>query len=174
MTIEHKRRAAKVLAKQTAKTRKRIKDGLATVDVGERADVDIPELPKLPDLSGQFDTLRKLLAGTVRILEFTAQTIKTLNVLMEDVHDTAGAYAALAEDETYPGELIDSIAAGENPVRAFRKYRGMSQAALAEQAGVRQGTVSGIERGHLARVDTVAAIARALGTDIEMLLPRAD
>ena len=50
----------------------------------------------------------------------------------------------------------------------------MSQAALAEQAGVRQGTVSGIERGHLARVDTVAAIARALGTDIEMLLPRAD
>ena len=70
--------------------------------------------------------------------------------------------------------MIDSIAAGENPVRAFRKYRGMSQAALAEQAGVRQGTVSGIERGHLARVDTVAAIARALGTDIEMLLPRAD
>ena len=89
MMIEHKRRAAKVLAKQTAKTRKRIKDGLATVDVGERADVDIPELPKLPDLSGRFDTLRKLLADTVRILEFTAQTIKTLNVLMEDVHDTA-------------------------------------------------------------------------------------
>ena len=36
MTIERKRRAAKVLAKQTAKTRKRIKDGLATVDAGER------------------------------------------------------------------------------------------------------------------------------------------
>ena len=40
MTIEYKRRAAKDLAKQTAKTQKRIKDGLAAVDAGERADIE--------------------------------------------------------------------------------------------------------------------------------------
>ena len=40
MTIEYKRRAAKDLAKQTAKTQQRIKDGLAAVDAGERADLE--------------------------------------------------------------------------------------------------------------------------------------
>ena len=125
-------------------------------------------------LAAPFEALRSAMTDAMNAIAPAMTAITTLDAAMEDLEDAAAGYAALAEDETYPGELIDSIAAGENPVRAFRKYRGMSQAALAEQAGVRQGTVSGIERGHLARVDTVAAIARALGTDIEMLLPLAD
>ena len=126
----------------------------------------------VPDLAGPFDALRATLAEAARAMAAATEAIAKLAEVMEDVEDAADGYAALA-DESYPGELIDSIAAGENPVRAFRKFRGLSQAALADEAGIRQGTISQIERGHLARVDTFAAVARALHTDIELLLPRA-
>ena len=126
----------------------------------------------VPDLAGPFDALRETLAEAARSMTAATEAIAKLAEVMEDVEDAADGYAALAA-ESYPAELIDSIAAGENPVRAFRKFRDMSQAALAEEAGIRQGTISQIQRGHLARVDTFAAVARALRTDIELLLPRA-
>ncbi len=59
-----------------------------------------------------------------------------------------------------------------NPVRVFRRFRDLRQAALAEAAGIRQGYLSEIERGAKApSLATARALARALEVDLELLLP---
>ncbi len=56
-------------------------------------------------------------------------------------------------------------------IRAARRQRGLTQAALAERAGLSPETVSAIERGkHVPRADTVIALARALSCPPEDLL----
>lgn len=47
--------------------------------------------------------------------------------------------------ERFPLDLIEKIASGENAVKAFREYRGLSQAAFAKRLGVSRQYVSQIE-----------------------------
>ena len=55
-------------------------------------------------------------------------------------------------------------------LRTLRQCRHLSQAALAERAGLSTETVSAIERGkHVPRADTVLALARALACSPEDL-----
>lgn len=51
-------------------------------------------------------------------------------------------------------------------VRTLRLSLGWSQEDLARQAGIRQGTVSAIERGGRARPSTVRLVAEALGVTV--------
>jgi DNA-binding XRE family transcriptional regulator len=46
-----------------------------------------------------------------------------------------------------PKEVADRLAEGENPVRVFREWRGMTQQQLALKGGVTQGYLSDIENG---------------------------
>lgn len=57
-------------------------------------------------------------------------------------------------------------------LREIRESRQMTQAALAEAAGIRQATVSDIERGATTRVDleTLEKLANALGVDAALLI----
>ena len=89
----------------------------------------------------------------------------------EDAADlTAYREAMAAGGEATPIELTERIVAGENAVRVWREFRGLTQAQLAEQAGIAQSDVSRIERGvHGARVKTMRAIAAALGTGLDDL-----
>ncbi len=58
-------------------------------------------------------------------------------------------------------------------VYALRKDRGLTQAQLAEAAGVRQPRIAEIERGDAnPRLDTLAKLARALGVPVAALLHR--
>jgi len=59
---------------------------------------------------------------------------------------------------------------GEKLQRA-RHERGLRQAELAAIAGVRQATISDLERGKPARIGTVKALADALGITPGDLLP---
>ena len=61
---------------------------------------------------------------------------------------------------------------GENPVRVFREYRGISQTALAKAAKMNQGSLSAIESGTMPRADTLLRLSRTLGVSMETLLPR--
>ena len=54
-------------------------------------------------------------------------------------------------------------------VRRIRVGRAMSQADLADKAGVRQATISNAERGHHLRYATIAAIAGALAVEVSMI-----
>ncbi len=73
--------------------------------------------------------------------------------------------------EFVPLELSKRLVAGDNPIRVWRTYRGMTQAALAAAAGIGQPFLSQLENGR--RSPSVAAakgIARALGLDIEEIV----
>lgn len=92
---------------------------------------------------------------------------------LEDRADIAAAAPILADPAEYrlPLEVVERIADGIHPVRALREWRGLSQAALAEAAGVAQPTVARIEsttRGGSAR--TLSRLARALGVPVAALM----
>lgn len=57
-------------------------------------------------------------------------------------------------------------------IRELRQKKGWTQTELARRAGVKQGVLSDIESGKTKhpRIDTLAAIAFALGVRIEELL----
>lgn len=70
-----------------------------------------------------------------------------------------------------PKEIVDRLASGENPVRVFREWRGMTQMYLAgHKLGIGQSHLSDIETGR--RTGTAATlrdIADALGVPLDLL-----
>ncbi len=68
--------------------------------------------------------------------------------------------------ELFPAEIVDRLLAGENPIRVYRGYRGLTQKQLAETAGINPVYLSQIETGKRAgSLRTLAAIAEALGVE---------
>jgi DNA-binding XRE family transcriptional regulator len=63
-----------------------------------------------------------------------------------------------------PHEVMVRLIDGENPVKVYREWRGLTQADLAARAGVTVGFISQVERGarNLSRKSR-AAIATVLG-----------
>lgn len=57
-------------------------------------------------------------------------------------------------------------------IRELREKKGWSQSELSRRSGVKQGVLSYIENGKTKhpRIDTLAAIAAALGTTVEKLV----
>lgn len=95
----------------------------------------------------------------------------------EDADDLAAAYAARRSAETegtIPAEVSRDVRAGRNPVAAWRRHRGMSQAELASRAGITQAAVARIESAPAGsgRPATLESLAAALGAPIAYL--RAD
>jgi len=75
-----------------------------------------------------------------------------LKALAEDKEDLAEALAIEARiaagEGTMPGEVLDLILDEKlHPIAAWRRYRGLSQAALARKAGLSQVWISRIEQG---------------------------
>lgn len=60
---------------------------------------------------------------------------------MVPVHRCAPAFSGGTE----PAEIARALATGESPVAAWRKYRGLTQSALARQAGVSRFTIMRME-----------------------------
>lgn len=121
---------------------------------------------------------------TVQIVEIAGQKMAMLPVadyerLLDVAEDRADVQAAIrAEDrrqageEYVPSDLLDRILAGENPLRVWRKYRGLTQAELGKRTGLRNLTISRLERGDR---DTGAknwrALADALSIDVDDIMP---
>ncbi|MCX5518466.1 helix-turn-helix transcriptional regulator [Kaistia defluvii] len=95
-----------------------------------------------------------------------AEDRMTATIIAEsDAAIAAGADIALPED------VWTAIEAGETPVRAIRKHRGMTQTGLAAAAGVTQGYIADIETGKKAgSTETLKAIARALAVPLDTLV----
>ena len=90
----------------------------------------------------------------------------------EDMLDIIHARAVVARgEESIPAEVVKAMVAGESPVRAFRKLRGLTAAELAAKAGVSQPAISDIENGRrVGRPATMKAIADALGVGLDDVL----
>ena len=89
--------------------------------------------------------------GTEMVI-LRATEYERLKALAEEGKDIADANAVLARikagEGTMPGEVLDLILdEGLHPVAAWRRYRGLSQAALARKARLSQVWISRIERG---------------------------
>ena len=85
----------------------------------------------------------------------------------EELYDQAMA----VEEESFPIEVADRLLAGENAVKVYRNYRGMTQRDLAEAAGINAVYLSQIERRkRTGSARTLAAIAGALGIGVDSLI----
>lgn len=77
-----------------------------------------------------------------------------------------------ARADYLPAEAVRRIFGGESPVRVWREHRGMTQRALADAAGINAAYLSEIEAGKKpGSARALLGLARALGLDIEELLP---
>lgn len=84
--------------------------------------------------------------------------------------DRAKAALASGEDELVPAPFAHRLLDGEAPLRVYRDLRGLTQAALAERAGVGRVTIAEIETGRKrGSIATLGRLAAALGVSIDDL-----
>lgn len=85
-------------------------------------------------------------------------------------YDRAKADLTSGEDELIPAEYVNRLLNGESALRVYRDLRGLTQAALAEKAGVNRVTIAEIETGRKqGSVTTLRALADALGVMLDDL-----
>ncbi len=92
--------------------------------------------------------------------------------MLEDVsaYDAAKRALAAGEEELVPQEIANRLIDGENPVRVWRDYRGLSGRALAEAVGISAAYLSQIESGQRdGSFDTMQRIAEALKVSLDDL-----
>lgn len=76
-----------------------------------------------------------------------------------------------ANDDELPDDILDEIvAAKDNAIKILRKYRGFTQAELAEKAGISRPYLTEIETGKKdGSVRAIKSIAEALGVSMGMV-----
>lgn len=85
--------------------------------------------------------------------------------------DRAKAALAAGEDELIPGNYANRLLNGEIPLRVYRELRGITQAVLAEKAGVNRVTVAEIETGRKqGSIATLRSLAHALSVSLDDLV----
>lgn len=85
----------------------------------------------------------------------------------EELYDSA----KLADEESFPIDVVDRLLAGENGVKVYRNYRGMTQKQLAELVGINADYLSQIEAGRrTGSTQTLTKLAKALNVDLQELL----
>jgi DNA-binding XRE family transcriptional regulator len=114
--------------------------------------------------------------GDVRSAIESAHAATAASAEDEDLFDIAEARAAMAriesgEEVPIPHDVAMRILEGESSVKAYRAWRGISQARLARAAGLTQGALSDIERGRRRPgLDAAKALAKALGLPVANLI----
>ncbi|MCK2097545.1 helix-turn-helix domain-containing protein [Thauera aromatica] len=77
---------------------------------------------------------------------------------------------ASGEEETVPAAVVDALLCGDNPVKVWREHRGLTQEALAAQAGISKAYLCQIETGKRdGAIKTLRAIAAALRVSVDDL-----
>lgn len=123
---------------------------------------------------------------TAQIVEVSGQKMAMLPMadyerLIEIAEAQADFSAAIAAEkrrqdgeEVIPSELVYAIMDGENALRAWRKYRGMTQDSLAEATDTSKSLLSLIENGKAqGKPQLWRSLAEALNVTIEDILPEA-
>jgi DNA-binding XRE family transcriptional regulator len=102
------------------------------------------------------------------------QEYETLLERLEDLEDARDLQEYRANpDESLPAAFADRLLEGENPIKLWREYRGMTQRGLAERVKVTVAHISQIESGKReCSVKLLRSLSKALNADIELLLLR--
>lgn len=94
----------------------------------------------------------------------------------EDLEDLLAIQAFEAkvnagEEERIPSEFVDRLIDGENPIRVWRDFRGLSARELAAAAGISAAYLSEIETGKKeGSLSVFRQIAKALRLDLDDLV----
>ena len=90
--------------------------------------------------------------------------------MLQDVRDYDMAIEAIerGEEELIPGEVVYAILDGENPIRVWREYRGLTQKQLAEAANISKPYLSQLETGkRTGTAEVLTAVAYALNLSLD-------
>jgi DNA-binding XRE family transcriptional regulator len=103
---------------------------------------------------------------------FAVVPLKDFEQLKHDAEmlDDIRAYdaARTRNEEAFPAEVARRLVAGENPIRVFRDYRGLTQEQLAKSAKIARAYLAQIEAGRKeGSVSVLRAIAAALKLDLD-------
>jgi DNA-binding XRE family transcriptional regulator len=93
---------------------------------------------------------------------------------LQDIQDYDRAKAALArgDDELIPSEVVYAILDGENAIKVWREYRGLSQHEVAENAGISVPYLSQLETNkRKGSLEVLSAIAKVLKVSLENIVP---
>ena len=86
-------------------------------------------------------------------------------------YDEVQQALASGEEELVPAEVADRLIDGENPIRVWREYRGMTQAELAEHAQISAAYLSQLETGKRAgTTEVLGRVALSLQVVIDDLI----
>ena len=121
---------------------------------------------------------------TVQIVDIAGQKMAMLPLadyerlldLAEDTTDASAAAAAekrrLAGEEYLPAAMVDRLLAGENPLKVWRKHRGLTLARLGAAAGISTSFLSEIENGKRRGAPALwRRLAEALRVSADDILP---
>ena len=76
-----------------------------------------------------------------------------------------------AGEEYVPADVVAKLVDGENPLRVWRQYRGLTLQALADRVGRKPSCISKLELGHLeGGIKLWQALAHALDVDLDDLV----
>jgi DNA-binding XRE family transcriptional regulator len=93
--------------------------------------------------------------------------------MLQDIrdYDTIKASIESGEEELIPSEVVYAIMDGENLIKVWREYRGLSQQQLGEGVGISASYLSQIETGKRAgSTEVLVAIAKALNVTLDDLV----
>jgi DNA-binding XRE family transcriptional regulator len=94
--------------------------------------------------------------------------------MLQDLQDYDSAKAALerGEDELIPGEVLDAILSGENPIKVWRENRALTQQETAAMSGISIPYLSQLETGkRKGSLEVMSALAKALNVSMDFLVP---
>ena len=92
--------------------------------------------------------------------------------MLQDIRDYDEAKLAIAAgEELIPSQVTYALLDGENPIKVWRDYRGLTQQQVAEQTGISKPYLSQLESGQRrGTTDVLAAIAKALNVSLDDLV----
>jgi len=100
------------------------------------------------------------------------EVFERLMAAAEDMDDIALYEAAKAADDgtRIPAEVLYATLDGVQPIKAWRKYRGLTQQKLADGAGISKAFLSQIEsRKRVGSIAVLSAVARVLEVPVDLL-----
>jgi DNA-binding XRE family transcriptional regulator len=86
-------------------------------------------------------------------------------------YDRAKALLASGSEERVPAAVVDAILAGENPIRVWRRHRGLTLEGLSAATSTSRGYLSQIESGkRQGGIETLKLIAKALDLTVDDII----
>ena len=89
----------------------------------------------------------------------------------EAAYDNAKAELASEKDELVPERVVDALLDGDNPIKVWRNFRGLSQFELAKRISKSQSYMAQLESGQRkGSIEVYRAISTALDVDVDDLI----